>query len=244
MTSPQDDAPSRDRSKTQRARRNADLACFAERIAHDLRSPIEATKGFLALACGPFGGELTGQARACVEHASAANDRMGQVIEGLLSYAAAGTPAHLDQVSLRDVVVASTVDVRELAAGTEGRVDAGPLPSVDTDPILLRQLLGHLISNALKYGRPGVRPIVRVEAETTSSGWWVSVSDNGRGIPPEEQADVFGLFTRLPGGRDMPGSGIGLATCARIADALGGRISVVPSDTGGSTFRLTVDRTS
>ncbi|MDT7646886.1 MAG: hypothetical protein QOC75_3886, partial [Pseudonocardiales bacterium] len=70
MTSPQDDAPSRDRSKTQRARRNADLACFAERIAHDLRSPIEATKGFLALACGPFGGELSGQARACVEHAS------------------------------------------------------------------------------------------------------------------------------------------------------------------------------
>lgn len=246
MTSPRDHTPSHDlaRSHTELGRRNAALACFAERIAHDLRSPIEATKGFLALACGPFGGELTGQARACVEHASAANDRMGQLIEGLLSYAAAGAPAHLDEVSLGELVVASTIDVRELAANTEGRIHAGPLPTVDTDPTLLRQLLRHLICNALTYGRPGVPPIVRVEAETTSSGWWIAVSDNGRGIPPEEQADVFGLFTRLPGGRDVPGSGIGLATCARIADALGGRLSVVSHDTGGTTFRLTVDRTS
>jgi signal transduction histidine kinase len=241
---PRDQSPSRDlaRSKPELARRNADLACFADRIAHDLRSPIEATKGFLALACGPFGGELTGQARACVEHAAAANDRTGQLIEGLLSYAAAGARARLEQVSLGDLVVASAIDVRELAASTEGRIDAAPLPTVDTDPTLLRRLLRNFISNALTYGRPGVRPVVRVDAEATSSGWWLSVSDNGRGIPPEEQAEVFGLLSRLPGGRDVPGSGIGLATCARIADTLGGRINIVSNNAGGTTFTLTVDR--
>jgi signal transduction histidine kinase len=244
VTSPRDQSPSRDhaRSKTELARRNADLACFADRIAHDLRSPIKATKGFLALACGPFGDELTGQARACVEHASAANDRMGQLVEGLLSYAAVGAHARLEPVSLGELVAASAIDARELLRDTTGRIDVGPLPTVESDPALLGPLLQNVITNALTYGRPGVPPVVSIDAAATGGGWEVSVSDNGRGIPAEERAGVFELFTRLPAGRDVSGSGIGLATCARAADALGGRISLLSNATGGTTVTLSVDR--
>ena len=68
----------------------------------------------------------------------------------------------------------------------------------------------------------------------------MSVADNGRGIPEADRDAVFDLFVRLPGGRDVAGSGIGLATCARIAEALGGQITISDSDGGGVTFTLAV----
>jgi signal transduction histidine kinase len=122
-----------------------------------------------------------------------------------------------------------------LRAETGGRIVLGALPVVRTDPTLLRQLLQNLVSNALKYSREGVPPEVELRGEATAGGWCVAVADNGRGIPVENRAAVFELFTRLPETLSVSGSGIGLATCARIAEALHATIELGDTPGGGTT---------
>ena len=227
-------------TNTELHRSNVDLAAFTGRIAHDLRNPIAAAGGFLSLATGAFGDELTGRARECVEHAAAANARMAELVDDLLSYAAVDAKTRLEAVDVASLVGAVAVDLRSLLQTTRGRLSIGDLPTVKTDSTLLRQLLQNFVTNGLKYSRPDVPPVVLVDGSVDASGWQVSVADNGRGIPEADRDAVFDLFVRLPGGRDIAGSGIGLATCARIAEALGGQITISDSDGGGVTFTLAV----
>jgi signal transduction histidine kinase len=219
-------------------RSNADLAAFAARIAHDLRNPIAATRGFLALAQGPFGSDLAGRARDCVVHADGAVERMATLVDDLLAYANVGAKPRCEQVDVADLAAAVARDVDALATTTGGVVEVGSLPVVETDPTLLRQLLQNFVTNGLKYSRPDARPRVLVTGTDDADGWSVSVQDNGRGIAPADRDSVFDLFVRLPAGQDVSGSGIGLATCARIADALNASIDITDTPGGGTTFTI------
>jgi signal transduction histidine kinase len=97
----------------------------------------------------------------------------------------------------------------------------------------------NLFGNAIKYRRPDAAPDIRVSASRDGSSWIVSVADNGLGISPDQAEQVFLPFKRLHG-RDIPGSGIGLALCRRIVEQHGGRIWVEREEGGGSVFRFSV----
>jgi signal transduction histidine kinase len=128
----------------------------------------------------------------------------------------------------------------EVAAGG-GSIEVSGLPTVPGDQTLLRVLLQNLISNALKFSRPGTpfaAPAqVRVAAERVSGGWRVAVDDNGPGVPEAERERVFGLLERGddPATRGVQGWGIGLSTCQRIVEAHGGRIGIDDSPLGGAS---------
>ncbi len=227
-------------SNAELSRSNADLSTFAARVAHDLRNPIAATTGFLALAQNAFGDQLTGRARECVEHASASVGRMAAQVDDLLAYAGLGARPQLREVDLAAVARDVVGDVRVLVSDTSGTVEVGPLPTVQTDPTLVRLLLLNVISNGLKYARPGVPPVVDVSGLQSAEGWRLVITDNGRGIPKDDRARVFDLFTRLRTTADVSGSGIGLATCARIAETLGGRIELGDAADGGTSVTFVV----
>jgi signal transduction histidine kinase len=97
------------------------------------------------------------------------------------------------------------------------------------------QLFQNLISNALKYCEKERRPEIDVSAERRDDSWVFSVKDNGIGIAPEYHDQIFGVFKRLHG-RDVPGTGIGLAICKRIMDHYGGRLWLESEVGQGSTF--------
>lgn len=227
-------------ANTELARSNADFAEFTGRVAHDLRNPLAGARGFLQLALGRLGDGLTGQARECVKHAEGATQRMATMIDDLLAYAGVGARARPEPVPLEELVTNLQTDLQALVESTGGRIEALHLPTVTTDRTLVCQLLQNFITNGLKFGRPDVPPVVTITGSTAADGWSLSVIDNGRGIPADERGQAFELFTRLPGGRDVTGSGIGLATCARIADSLGGSIEITDTPGGGTTFTLTV----
>lgn len=222
-------------------RSNEDLASFAGRIAHDLRNPITGASGFLALAQGRFGEDLKGRARDCVAHADAALQRMAELVDGLLAFARTGAPPASIDVALASVMSGVAQDCRSLLERTGGSLTWDEdLPVVRSDPALLGQLVQNFVTNGLKYAREGVPPTVRVSggADGEAGGWWLAVADRGRGIPAEARAAVFEPFVRLPEGRDVSGSGIGLATAARIAEALDCRIEITDTPGGGATFTL------
>jgi signal transduction histidine kinase len=227
-------------------RSNDELAGFAGRVAHDLRSPLTAVLGFLALADGPFRGETSPRAAECIASARGAATRMRTLIDDLLAYATFTARPQLAPVELPVLVNAVVHDLREQLDGCGGTVAFRGLSQAYTDPTLVRQLLQNLVGNALKHSRPGVAPAVEVSAGADAARWWLQVADNGPGIPPDQRERVFDPFVRLPGthsGTGTPGSGIGLATCARIAEALGGAIVADAAPGGGAAFRATFPTT-
>ena len=107
----------------------------------------------------------------------------------------------------------------------------------EADAAQIRQLLGNLLGNALKF--EGERPpLVRVSSRRTVGGWEISVADRGIGIPPEDMNRVFELFHRLHADDRYPGTGIGLAICKKIVERHGGRIWAEPRPHGGTAFRF------
>jgi signal transduction histidine kinase len=101
------------------------------------------------------------------------------------------------------------------------------------------QLLQNLIGNAIKYSG-GRTPEISVSAEPAGSGVMISVADNGIGVPPEYREKIFEPFKRLQRGSTQPGTGLGLATCAKIAKRHNGTIWCDPHADSGTTIRFVV----
>jgi light-regulated signal transduction histidine kinase (bacteriophytochrome) len=139
-----------------------------------------------------------------------------------------------------DALNAALANLTGAIAETGAAIERSSLPAVRIHPLQLAQIFQNLISNALKYHRPGVAPVVSVYAGHENGNWVISVADNGIGIEPEYKENIFGLFKRLHTGDEYSGTGIGLALCQRIVDRHHGRIWVESEPGKGSIFRFTV----
>ncbi len=232
----------RDRLVTELARSNEDLAQFSYVASHDLQAPIRTLRIFSQLLVRDYKGQLDARADRFIGTIETAADAMEALIRTLLDYATIGH----GQLTRRRVALGSVVDaVMTSLQATIDRLRAEvyytDLPSVDSEPVLLQQLLQNLIGNALKYCDPAVAPRIRISAEEASDGWTVSVTDNGTGIAPQYQASVFQPLQRLHG-REIPGTGLGLAICKKIVARHGGEIWVESEIGKGATFHFTLPK--
>jgi signal transduction histidine kinase len=212
-------------------RSNEELERFAYSAAHDLKAPLARIE--MALAA------LSGAAEApgldLVDVARRGSARMRQLIEDLLAFASVGeATGTLARVDLDEVLADVLADLEPAVAAGGVTNERSGLPAVPGHPALLGQLLQNLLANAIKFARPEVPSVVRVHAERDDEGVTVVVADNGIGIDPEHRTEVFGVFTRFSQNDASPGSGIGLATCAKVAHHHGGRIWVDDGIDGGT----------
>jgi light-regulated signal transduction histidine kinase (bacteriophytochrome) len=119
-------------------------------------------------------------------------------------------------------------------------VKVGPLPLLQMETAHLLQLFQNLISNALKYRRADVTPFIEISAVRLGSEWLFTVADNGIGFDPVYAERIFGIFKRLHGRDQYPGTGIGLALCSRIVALYGGRIWAESKPGAGAHFKFTM----
>lgn len=210
-----------------------ELEHFAYAASHDLQEPLRTLTSYLTLIEKKL--PLDGEVAEYFRFATSSAAYMKQMIQGLLGYAKLGRHAVLRYpVSLTKVVEDVLRNLEKKLSESQAKVIVGDLPMVVGDPMLFYQIFQNLIDNAVKY-RSRQPPEIRVEAQRSQSGWVVSVSDNGIGIPPEDSKRVFNVFQRLQG-RDYPGVGIGLSTCKKAVELLDGRIRVEPNTPFGSRF--------
>jgi light-regulated signal transduction histidine kinase (bacteriophytochrome) len=121
-----------------------------------------------------------------------------------------------------------------------GRIDVGPLPAIDADPLQMRQLLQNLAGNALKFHREGVPPLVTVRGELENGRCRVIVADNGIGFEEKYADRIFTMFERLHARARYEGTGIGLAICRKIVERHGGEIRAHGKPGEGATFIVTL----
>jgi signal transduction histidine kinase len=227
------------RAHEELARSNTLLSEFAGRISHDLKSPLTSVIGFAETAAALPGVADDPRLSRFVGNISSAGMRMRTLIDDLLDFASTGGHPQLARVDMSAVMDDVLRDLDRLLseAGAEVTVEDG---CVDADRTQLRMLLQNLVANAVTYRRPGRPCRIRVRADAAACGWTVQVADNGPGIPVENRKDVLDPLFRLQRDASVQGTGLGLATCRRVAEAHGGTLTVGETPGGGATVTLYV----
>ncbi len=222
-------------------RRNEDLQNFAHVASHDLQEPLRKISSFADLMIDDYVEHLDDTARFYIERMQSSAVRMSHLLSDLLQYSRVATNHQSTAyVSLGEIVQNVLADLQLQIREAGARVDFETLPVVRAEPTQMRQLLQNLISNAIKYRREGVDPVIRITARTDESdggAWQLSVSDNGIGFDDKYADRIFQPFERLYG-NEFPGSGMGLAICRRIAEAHGGSLEARSTPSEGSEFIL------
>ncbi len=224
--------------------KTSQLEGFVYTVAHDLRAPLRAINGYAEFVIEDVGTALSAGTATYLERIKQAARRMDRLIRDLLSYSrAAQVELKLEIVPLSECVEAALAALHDQIEfrNAEIVVDS-PLPAVRGERGAIDQVIGHLLSNALKFVPPGKRPVVQVRAEIRGGSVRLLVTDNGIGIRPDFHDRVFGIFERLEDARSYPGTGIGLPIVRKTIDRLGGSVGLQSEVGKGSTFWFDLGR--
>ncbi len=219
---------------------NEDLAEFAHVVSHDLQAPIRLVSLYSELLSQRCQSQLDRVADEYIRTIRSRIQMMEALIRTLLDYTTAGRDGTARrQVDLSCAAADVLTTLQPTIAGIRAEVSCDSLPTVKGDPLLLQQLLQNLLDNALKYRDTAVMTRVLISAKREEDGWNISVRDNGPGIAPEDHNRIFLPLKRLHG-RDITGTGMGLALCRKIVERHGGRIWVESELGHGATFCFTL----
>ncbi|GGR92600.1 sensor histidine kinase [Deinococcus sedimenti] len=221
---------------------NEEIEAYAYSISHDLRTPLRHIMSFADLLARSAGETLPAKSRAHLERIRSSAHRMSELIDRLLDFARTGR----HQLTLQPIELGTLLD--ELISDYQRdptappiRWEVAPLPTVTADLISLRELLGNLISNAVKYARDAEGgPHIQVQATQTGGFHHVSVTDNGVGFDMAYSHKLFTVFQRLHTYDRFEGHGVGLAHVKRIIVRHGGTVRAHSAEGQGATFTFTL----
>jgi light-regulated signal transduction histidine kinase (bacteriophytochrome) len=216
---------------------NEEMDFFSYSIAHDLRSPLLAIDGLshiLERRCGELLGVEGGRILQAIRQTTA---RMGRLMDDLLAFSRWGRQekkvAEIDMAALACEVFS---DLDPGRPGLQFRVR--PLPPIQADPSMIRQVFRNLISNGLKFTAPKQRAFIEVGGEARFSENHYFVKDNGMGFDMHRANELFNPFCRLHSGQEFAGTGVGLAIVKRIILGHGGRVWAEGVLGEGATFHF------
>ncbi|WP_121744562.1 ATP-binding protein [Natronorubrum halophilum] len=236
---------------TQLEASNERLDQFASTASHDLREPLRMISQYLGLLEDRYAEDLDDDGQEFIAYALDGAERLQTMVDDLLEYSRIETQGDpFASVDLDDVLADALTDLQVRIDESDATIEAESLPRVHGDKTQLRQLFQNLLTNALEYSgdEPPRVQVVSERRETASAEreleWVISVRDEGIGIPPADQRQIFELFERLHTSNEHAGSGIGLAFCQRTVERHGGEIWVESESGEGSTFSFTIPNRS
>ena len=206
------------------AQQELDQFTFAS--AHDLREPLRQIISYLSLVARRMGGSMDAETHEFMSFALEGAHRIDSLTSDLAEYVSVGRSGlPLRPLALAEVIGRARQTLAAQIALADARIDVlTPLPTVIGDRDDLTLLFTHLLSNALKFQKPGRPPHIEISADAEGNGWVVMVRDFGIGLDIRYSERIFQIFRRLHTRETYPGNGVGLAICKKVIDRHGGRI--------------------
>ncbi len=224
---------------------NRELESFAYSISHDLRAPLRGIDGFSQMALEEYGERLDDTGRGYLDRVRAAAQRMGHLIDDILELSRVSRLAmRREKVDLGQLAAELRDEMRHNDPERQVDVTIGEGCHCEGDSRLLRILLQNLLENAWKYSARNPHPEIAFGRSVENGETVFFVRDNGVGFDMKYADRLFAPFQRLHSPEDFAGSGIGLATVARIAHRHGGRVWVEAAPGKGAVFRFTLAETA
>ena len=221
---------------------NRELEQFAYVASHDLQEPLRMVSSFTQLLERRYKRQLDADADDYIGFIIEGSQRMKYLIDDLLEFSRLNTQSRefesiLLKITLEDVLRNLKTSIME----NNAQITHDPLPTIIGDPSQINQLLQNLIANAIKF-HGDEPPKIHISAEESGDEWIIGVSDEGIGIDPDHQEQIFRIFKRLHTREEYSGTGIGLAICKRIIDKHNGKIWVESELGKGSNFYFTIPK--
>ncbi len=220
---------------------NKELGQVAYIASHDLQEPLRTISNFVALFQRKYKGKLDAAADEYLTFISDGTARMQQLVKDLLDYSRIGNDKKLQKVNCNDAVQDVLQNMAVNIKVNQATVHVAPLPVID-GYAELPYLFQNLVSNAIKFKKKDVDPVIHVAAVGTADEWTFTVTDNGIGIEPVYHKRIFTIFQRLHTNSEYSGTGIGLAHCKKIIELHRGKIWVNSTPGHGTTFYFTIPK--
>lgn len=230
---------------------NKDLDRFAFMASHDLQEPLRKIRIFSDLLYVKYKDILDDDGKMNIVRIQGAAERMQSLIKDILTFSKISIEkGSFVKTSLNTVVDDVLTELDGMVREKNAKVIVDKLPALHVNPGLIRPLFYNLISNALKYSKKNVSPVVNIKSEaqqaaqdaakTESRYCRIFVQDNGIGFDQKYSEEIFGMFKRLHLNTEYEGTGIGLALCKKIVEEHNGFISAKSKVNEGSTFIISL----
>ncbi len=220
---------------------NIEMESFAYSVAHDLRAPLRHISGYSGVLAQDYALRLDEEGLRCLGKITDCAQKMGQLVDDLLSLSQIGRhELSFQDTSLDLLLQQSMEDIAPDWAGRKVEWQIGDLFSAECDPGLMKQVFVNLLSNAVKYTRTREHATIQLGQTMQNGERAIFIRDNGVGFEMQHAGKLFGVFQRLHKACDFEGTGVGLATVQRIIRKHGGRIWVEAELDRGATFFFTL----
>jgi|GEM_PF-4246606 len=222
---------------------NMQLESFAYMASHDLKEPLRTIRSFSQLLAKRYQNVFDETGKEFLQYIIQASQNLHKLINDLLTYSRVDSMklGRFEPLSLNMVLDEVCFGLRQRIRDTGAIIKQTNFPDMmQGNPTTLKLLFQNLISNAVKFRKADVRPIVNIVVEDLGEYWQIEIRDNGIGIKEEFFERIFLLFRRLHSKNDYPGTGVGLALCRRIVEQHQGRIWVTSTYGKGTSFFFTL----
>jgi len=229
--------------------RNSELAQYAYLASHDLQEPLRKIITFIKIIDEKYLSDIP-EAQQEITKVITSSERMRNLINALLSYSKLSADFYFAPVNLNEVVKEALADLELAIKEKQALIQVSPLPEVEAIAAQMRQLFQNLLSNALKFSKTTIQPLIKIycepldelslESKPVKTGNYVRihVSDNGIGLDESYIDKIFVIFQRLHGKTQYEGTGIGLAIVKKIVEKHNGLIGVKSHEGEGATFTI------
>ncbi len=219
------------------------LTEFTYTISHDLKEPVRSVSGLLTLIKKEIGNELDDTIKHHFDLVIENAVRLTKMIDALLEYSRSGN------ISSEPVLVSLKSKIERVKRALNNQMadrNARIISYVDdihikAYPEQLFSMLQNLISNGIKYNS-SEKPTIIIDYFKTQDYHIINVSDNGDGIKPDHQDEIFKIFNRGREPKFKSGSGMGLAICKKMAETMGGDVHLLRSTEKGSVFSIHISK--
>jgi light-regulated signal transduction histidine kinase (bacteriophytochrome) len=216
---------------------NKELETFSYSVSHDLRAPLRSIDGFSMALLEEYNDQLDVEGKDYLKRVRSASQRMGQVIDDLLSLSRISRrELHKEEVNLSEIAERIISKLQESEPDRKVDIVIGHKATAICDSNLIEVVLENLLSNAWKFTSRQEKPWIVFDTVLQDNDLVYCVRDNGAGFDMAYAGKLFGAFQRLHKDTDFEGYGIGLATVMRIINRHEGRIWAEGYVNSGATF--------